>query len=35
MGVTEEGRDASQEAKGKTMEAISDGTRISPFICAH
>ena len=29
MEVTEENRDASQEAKAKAMEAISDGTFLS------
>jgi len=30
--VTEENRDASQEAKGKAMEAISEGTLLPPTL---
>ena len=30
--VTEENRDASQEAKGKAMEAMSEGTMFSLIV---
>jgi hypothetical protein len=33
--VTEENRDASQEAKGKAMEAISEGTLHLPPLWNH